>query len=409
MKKLIITAILISVFAVCASTTSFAQTTAITYNGNLSESGLPANGSFDFRFALFDDPNGGSQIGSLLEQTNITVTNGNFAATLDFGAAAFPGADRWLQISVRHTGGVVYNTLLPRTQLVSAPYAIRALTVTGPVTGSNAVASLSVSNSRPGINNPDPISNLPPAALLADETSTTNVAAGVIGRTSAENGIGSLGVTNGNMSATGVAGIATSFTGNTKGIQGTVFSSGGVAVFADNIGNGGDLFKGNGNVNRSFRVDSQANVTADGNLNVGGGASVSGTLQVGGNLAVTGTKSALVQLSDGRLIKLYAVESPENWFEDFGTVRLRRGRAWIKLDPTFAKTVNVNIPYKVFLTPDGNCRGLYVARKSATGFEVRELGGGHSNITFDYRVIAKRLNYEKERFGVGSPKSETAR
>ena len=53
--------------------------------------------------------------------------------------------------------------------------------------------------------------------------------------------------------------------------------------------------------------------------------------------------------------------------------------------------VNLDVPYKVFLTPDGNCRGLYVYRKSATTFEVRELGRGHSNISFDYRIVAKRL------------------
>jgi hypothetical protein len=48
----------------------------------------------------------------------------------------------------------------------------------------------------------------------------------------------------------------------------------------------------------------------------------------------------------------------------------------------------------VFLTPNGDCKGLYVAQKSATSFVVRELGGGTSSIAFDYRIMAKRRGYE---------------
>ena len=45
--------------------------------------------------------------------------------------------------------------------------------------------------------------------------------------------------------------------------------------------------------------------------------------------------------------------------------------------------------YKVFVMPEGDCRGLYV-RKSAASFEVRELGGGMSNVAFSYRIIGRR-------------------
>jgi len=41
------------------------------------------------------------------------------------------------------------------------------------------------------------------------------------------------------------------------------------------------------------------------------------------------------------------------------------------------------------LTPLGETQGLYVARKTPTGFEVREQGGGTSNIAFDYRIVAQ--------------------
>jgi hypothetical protein len=34
------------------------------------------------------------------------------------------------------------------------------------------------------------------------------------------------------------------------------------------------------------------------------------------------------------------------------------------------------VEYHVFLTPDGDCEGLYVIARTATGFEVRELRHG---------------------------------
>jgi hypothetical protein len=39
-----------------------------------------------------------------------------------------------------------------------------------------------------------------------------------------------------------------------------------------------------------------------------------------------------------------------------------------------------------------------VTNKSANSFEVRELGGGTSNVRFDYRVTAIRRKYETVRF-----------
>jgi hypothetical protein len=41
---------------------------------------------------------------------------------------------------------------------------------------------------------------------------------------------------------------------------------------------------------------------------------------------------------------------------------------------------------------------LYVTSKTATSFEVRELGGGTSSIRFDYRIVALRKQYENVRF-----------
>ena len=96
-------------------------------------------------------------------------------------------------------------------------------------------------------------------------------------------------------------------------------------------------------------------------------------------------------------MSLYAVQSTENWFEDFGTASLKNGEAVVEIEALFAQTVNLSEDYRVFLTPLGDCNGLYVAEKTATSFTVHELGGGSADVDFDYRLVAKRLGYETER------------
>src|SRR5262245_22468595 len=101
-----------------------------------------------------------------------------------------------------------------------------------------------------------------------------------------------------------------------------------------------------------------------------------GNVLVNGTFAVTGAKGAAVPFPDGTRRLLYCMESPELWFEDFGTAKLKRGRAVVKLDVDFATVITRD--YRVFLTPEGDCRGLFVRRKTAASFEVRELMGGES-------------------------------
>ena len=114
-----------------------------------------------------------------------------------------------------------------------------------------------------------------------------------------------------------------------------------------------------------------------------------------GDLSCSGTKSAVVPVDNAtRQVALYAVESPENWFEDFGSGQLESGSASVSFESVFAQTVNLGTDYKVFVTPTGDCKGLYVTNKTATGFQVRELGSGRSTLTFDYRIVARRKGYE---------------
>ena len=104
---------------------SRALSTAFTYQGQLRQGGSPTTGNCDFQFALFDGLSGGMQIGTLQAANGIAVSGGLFTVQLDFGAAAFTGADRWLQIGVRcPTGAGGFTTLAPRQPLTPAPYAL---------------------------------------------------------------------------------------------------------------------------------------------------------------------------------------------------------------------------------------------------------------------------------------------
>ena len=117
-----------------------------------------------------------------------------------------------------------------------------------------------------------------------------------------------------------------------------------------------------------------------------------GDVSITGNLTVAGSsnlKGCAVPFPDGTHRTLYCMESPEVWFEDFGAAKLKRGRVIVKLDEDFAKVIKRG-DYKVFLTPEGDCRGLYVRRKSAANFEVRELAGGTSSVAFSYRIVGRR-------------------
>jgi hypothetical protein len=97
---------------------SLAQTTTFNYQGRLTDAGLPANANYDFQFTIFDAWNGGINIGSQ-QQLNVAVVNGAFNVNLDFGAGAFPGTVRFLEIAVRPAGGGAFITLNPRQPRIS--------------------------------------------------------------------------------------------------------------------------------------------------------------------------------------------------------------------------------------------------------------------------------------------------
>jgi predicted outer membrane lipoprotein len=99
------------------------QTTAFTYQGQLRDGGTNANGTYMMIFKLYDTASSGNQIGSAITDSP-TLANGLFSVNLDFGAGAFNGSARWLDITV--TNGPDTQTLTPRVQVLPSPYALYA-------------------------------------------------------------------------------------------------------------------------------------------------------------------------------------------------------------------------------------------------------------------------------------------
>ncbi|HXI90577.1 MAG TPA: tail fiber domain-containing protein [Blastocatellia bacterium] len=122
---------LLAVVCLLASSSVFAQNTAFTYQGKLSESSSPASGQYDFQFKLYDTQTvgTGAQKGSMVPVSDVTVTNGIFTVQIDFGACAscFDGSVRFLEIAVKQHLGSTFTTLAPRQPITSNPYAIRSL------------------------------------------------------------------------------------------------------------------------------------------------------------------------------------------------------------------------------------------------------------------------------------------
>jgi len=109
--------------------------TTFTYQGQLKLAGAPVDDLCEFQFTLWEsefDVAPSARVGPVLSYSGvdaITVVDGLFTAELDFGANAFDGNERFLQISVRCASQVDYVTLTPRQRVSPTPYAIRAATV----------------------------------------------------------------------------------------------------------------------------------------------------------------------------------------------------------------------------------------------------------------------------------------
>ena len=105
------------------------QTTAFTFQGRLNDSGVPANGSYDIELKLFGTATvgTGTQIGATIDLSGVPVTSGVFTVQPDFTAAAFPGADRFVEVAVKPAGSAnPFTILTPRQPITPTPYALHS-------------------------------------------------------------------------------------------------------------------------------------------------------------------------------------------------------------------------------------------------------------------------------------------
>ncbi|MFN8586849.1 MAG: hypothetical protein U0704_03530 [Candidatus Eisenbacteria bacterium] len=148
-----------------------------TYQGQLQQAGVPVTGNVSLRFSLWDDagagtpPSGGTQIGTTQSLANVAVGGGVFSVVLnsgdEFGAQAFGGDARWLQVEVCADSTCASTTVLgPRQPITGAPYALGPWQLTG--------TNLSYSQGKVGIGTTTPayplhVKATGPALILEDK------------------------------------------------------------------------------------------------------------------------------------------------------------------------------------------------------------------------------------------------
>lgn len=135
--------------------------TAFSFQGELRLQNVVVNSPTDFVFQLYDQPAAGTLIGSNT-LPNVPVSRGVFSVDLDYGAAAFAGDRRWVEIRVRNPAGAgVFVTLNPRVELRATPNALFARSI-----GNNSVNSAKIVNG--SISNADLSDNLITSAKIFD-------------------------------------------------------------------------------------------------------------------------------------------------------------------------------------------------------------------------------------------------
>lgn len=159
-------AVLLLTILCCAAFSETPLGSSFSYQGRLLVSGTPATGAYDLHFKLYDSPTTTTQIGSTLSLPGVSVTNGLFTVTVDFGAGAFAGNKRWLETSV-YSGGE-WIVLAPRTEIMPAPqasYSLSATTATMATTSQKLAWQTVTAHT----------SAQPNGRYLVDSTSTVNI------------------------------------------------------------------------------------------------------------------------------------------------------------------------------------------------------------------------------------------
>jgi hypothetical protein len=119
------TVLFLALVAVAGAALAVPQT--INYQGMLKESGVPASGTRNVRFAIYDAATEGTQIWT--EVQNVTFASGLFSvllgSTVPIPTAAFDGSRRWLAVSIQE-GTIDGPEIPPRAEISSAAYAFHS-------------------------------------------------------------------------------------------------------------------------------------------------------------------------------------------------------------------------------------------------------------------------------------------
>ena len=126
-----------------------------------------------------------------------------------------------------------------------------------------------------------------------------------------------------------------------------------------------------------------------------------------GDLTITGQFASSAQCANGcgnRRVTSYGATAATPTIEDTGEAQLAAGAAYVRIDPALAGAIDPRKGYLVLLTPEGDTRGLYVTRRTAAGFEVREDLGGRSNVPFAYRIVGHPYGPQVARLPYTTPR-----
>ena len=404
----------------CLSSRALAQAgTSVVYQGELARLGVPINDTCEFNFSLWDAESAGIQIGSTISLPAVTVVGGSFSVALDFGATAFGGGNRWLQIEVRCPPDIAFTTLAPRQPFLLVPYSIFAqaaneIFINYRADGSPANMLFSFSGLDEGVPFIEAgLQVYAPGQTLADEP---DLILGVDDNGSflelvgADSGItiypdqaafdaGLPGIRIFHFDAAGGNGMQINYPSGSLGLSanpGTISLSNPVGFNVAQMSVHTTLGHGFLTVSTAASTFGVSIDGGSGSISAAGDIGCNGNLSANGDVIAGGAKLFRIPnpLDDSTDIVYACVEGPEAACYVRGTGALVDGRARIDLPDHFRAVVNLDT-MTVHLTPtSAKSLGLAVIEKSGDFFVVAELTQGTGTYEFDYYVMGVRKGYE---------------
>jgi hypothetical protein len=148
-------------------------------------------------------------------------------------------------------------------------------------------------------------------------------------------------------------------------------------------------------------VSEMSSLDLTGNLNMNGNYILNVAQIVGKDEKWTIDENGIFKVKlvseDATEKEMFATTSPKVEMTISGTARLLNGGQVVDLtlvDPDFIKNASPDTAYKILVTPNEDCNGIYVSERTPFGFTVRETRAGTSAASFDWMVVARRKGYD---------------